>query len=102
LTSAADGLAEVTGPELRENLTSTLAGADTLMGRLNATSENIERVLASFETILTRIENGQGTLGRLWASDTLYTNLTGMIESGRLLLDDIRDNPGRYFRVSVF
>ncbi len=102
LTSAADGLAEVTGPELRENLTSTLAGADTLMGRLNATSENIERVLASFETILTRIENGQGTLGRLWASDTLYTNLTGMIESGRLLLDDIRENPSRYFSMSVF
>jgi phospholipid/cholesterol/gamma-HCH transport system substrate-binding protein len=102
LSSAADGIAEVTGPELRGNLTSTLAGADSLMGRLNATSENIEGVLASFETILTRIEDGQGTLGRLWASDTLYTNLTGAIESARLLLDDIRENPGRYINVSVF
>jgi len=102
LRSAADGVAEVTGPELRENLTSTLAGADSLMERLNATSENIEGVLGSFETILTRIEDGQGTLGRLWASDSLYTNLTGAIESARLLLDDIRENPGRYINVSIF
>ncbi len=102
LRSAADGLAEATGPELRESLTNTLAGADTLVGRLNATSEHFERVIASIETILTRIQEGQGTLGRLWASDTLYTSLESTFESARLLLDDIRENPGRYFNVSVF
>jgi len=102
LTSAADGLAEATGPDVRENLTSTLEGADSLIGRLSATSESIETTIASLESLLARIENGQGTLGRLWASDTLYTSLTGMIESGRLLFDDIRENPGRYFSVSVF
>jgi len=102
LTSAADGLAEATGPEVRENLTSTLAGADSLMGRLSATSESIETTIASLESLLARIENGEGTLGRLWASDTLYTSLTDLIESGRLLFDDIRENPGRYFSVSVF
>ena len=102
LNSAADGLAEATGPEVRENLTTTLEGADSLMGRLSATSESIETTIASLESLLSRIENGQGTLGRLWASDTLYTSLTDMIESGRLLFDDIRENPGRYFSVSVF
>jgi phospholipid/cholesterol/gamma-HCH transport system substrate-binding protein len=102
LTSAADGLAEATGPEVRENLTSTLEGADSLMGRLSTTSESIETTIASLESLLSRIESGQGTLGRLWASDTLYTSLTDMIESGRLLFDDIRENPGRYFSVSVF
>ncbi len=102
LTVAAAGIAETTGPELRENLTNTLAGADSLMERLNATSENIEGVLGSFETILTRIEDGQGTLGRLLASDSLYTSLLTTLESGRTLLDDIRENPGRYISVSVF
>ena len=102
LNSAADGLAEATGPEVRESLTSTLEGADSLMGRLSATSESIETTIASLESLLARIENGQGTLGRLMASDTLYTSLTNMIESGRLLFDDIRENPGRYFSVSVF
>jgi len=101
---AADGLAEVTAdaPELRENLTNSMASADSLMTRLNATSESIEGTLATLQTILTRIEDGEGTLGRLWASDSLYTNLTTTTESARLLLDDIRENPGRYISVSVF
>ena len=104
LRLAADRLAEGTAsvPELREDLTSTLAGADSLVGRLHATSESIEGVVASFDRILARIENGEGTLGQLWASDTLYTNLTATIESARLLFDDIKENPGRYFSVSVF
>jgi phospholipid/cholesterol/gamma-HCH transport system substrate-binding protein len=101
---AASGLAEVTAdaPELRENLTNSMASADSLMTRLNNTSESIEGTLATLQTILARIEDGEGTLGRLWASDSLYTNLMSTTESARLLLDDIRENPGRYISVSVF
>ena len=105
LNRAADGLAEVTAdaPELRENLTNTMASADSLMTRLNTTSESIEGTLATLRTILTRIERGEGTLGRLWASDSLYTNLVATSESARLLLDDIRENPERYMPgLSIF
>ena len=73
------------------------------MGRINTTSENIERVAASLETILARIQNGEGTLGKLWASDSLFTDLTAAVESARTLMDDIRENPGRYMpSVSLF
>lgn len=109
LNRAADGLAEVAGPELREDLestmesvASTMASADSAMGRLNATSVSVEAAVASLQTILTRIESGEGTLGRLWASDSLHTSLLTTAESVRLLLDDLRENPGRYFTVSVF
>ena len=100
---AADGLAEATGPELREDLASLMARGDSAMGRINTTSENIERVAASLETILARIRNGEGTLGKLWASDSLFTDLTAAVESARTLMDDIRENPGRYMpSVSIF
>ena len=99
---AADGLAEVAGPELREDLTTLVASADSAMGRLNVTSEGIARAAASLETILARLESGEGTLGQLLANDTLYTNLTAAAESARLLLDDLRENPGRYITVSIF
>ena len=100
---AADGLTEATGPELREDLASLMARGDSAMGRINTTSENIERVAASLETILARIRNGEGTLGKLWASDSLFTDLTAAVESARTLMDDIRENPGRYMpSVSVF
>jgi phospholipid/cholesterol/gamma-HCH transport system substrate-binding protein len=109
LNRAADGLAEVAGPELREDLestmesvASTMASADSAMGRLNATSVSVEAAVASLQTILTRIESGEGTLGRLWASDSLHTSLLTTAESVRLLLVDLRENPGRYFTVSVF
>ena len=100
---AADGLAEATGPELREDLASLMARGDSAMGRINTTSESIERVAASLETILARIQNGEGTLGKLWASDSLFTDLTAAVESARTLMDDIRENPGRYMpSVSLF
>ncbi len=102
LNSAAEGLTEVTGPEFREDLTSLVAGADSLMGRLNGTSESIEGAVASFEAILARLENGEGTLGQLLVNDTLFTNLAAAAESARLLMDDLRENPGRYINVSIF
>ena len=99
---AADGLAEATGPELREDLASLMARGDSAMGRINATSESIEGVAASLETILARVQNGEGTLGKLWASDSLFIDLTAAVESARTLIDDIRENPGRYLSVSIF
>ena len=104
MKAAAEGLEEVTaaGPEVTEGLTKTMARADSLMARLNATSESVEGAMASLETILGRIESGEGTLGQLWASDSLHTSLTATMESARLLLDDLRENPRRYISVSIF
>ena len=99
---AVDGLAEVTGPELREDLANTAAKADSLMDRLSATSESIEGAMASLETILARIEGGEGTLGQLFVDDSLYTSLTAAVESARLFMDDVRENPGRYINISIF
>ncbi len=104
LNGAAAGLEDMTadGAELGEDLANAVAKADSLMDRLNATSENVGSVVASLQTILTRMENGEGTLGRLSVSDTLYTDLSAAIQSARLLMDDLRENPGRYINVSIF
>ena len=102
---AADGLAEITsgGAGLGEDFASAVAQADSLMIRLRATSESLGSATASLETILARIAGGEGTLGRLSVNDSLYTSLTATIESARLLLDDIRENPERYMPgVSIF
>jgi phospholipid/cholesterol/gamma-HCH transport system substrate-binding protein len=102
---AADGLAEITsgGEELGEDLASAVAQADSLMGRLKATSESLGSATASLETILARIADGEGTLGQLSVNDTLFTNLAAAVESARLLMDDLRENPGRYMPgLSIF
>jgi len=45
------------------------------------------------------MENGDGTLGKLLNDETLYTNLNETTREMDLLLQDIRLNPRRYFRV---
>jgi phospholipid/cholesterol/gamma-HCH transport system substrate-binding protein len=104
LNGAAGGLEDMTadGAELGEDLANAVAKADSLMDRLNATTESVGSTVASLQTILARMENGEGTLGRLSVSDTLYTDLSAAIESARLLMDDLRENPGRYINVSIF
>ena len=93
----------VGGAELREDLSSLVARGDSAMGHIYTTSESIERVAGSLETVLSRIENGQGTLGQLSVNDSLFTALLAAAESARMLLDDIREAPGRYMPgVSIF
>ena len=102
LNRAADGLADVTGPELRDDIASTVAQADSLMGSLNATSARFDRAAAALETVLTRMERGEGTLGQLSVNDSLYVTMNAAMESVRLLVDDLRNNPGRYINLSIF
>ncbi len=102
LNRAADGLADVTGPEIRDDISSAVSQADSLMGRLSATSVRFDRAAASLETILGRMERGEGTLGQLSVNDSLYVSLNAAVASVRLLADDMRANPGRYINLSIF
>jgi phospholipid/cholesterol/gamma-HCH transport system substrate-binding protein len=49
-----------------------------------------------------KIEKGEGTLGMLINNDQLYKDLEKSALELNLLLEDIRLNPKRYVRVSVF
>ena len=102
LNRAADGLADVTGPELREDISSTVSRADSLMGSLRSTSVRFDRAAEALETVLGRMERGEGTLGQLSVNDSLYVSLNAAATSARLLIDDLRDNPGRYINLSIF
>ena len=72
------------------------------MGRLNTTTDRFDRAATSLVTILDRMERGEGTLGQLSVNDTLFVSLTAAIASARLLMDDLRANPGRYINLSIF
>lgn len=98
LNQTARNLQDATGPEL----SATMASADTAMQSFNRSSQALERATRSLESILARLDRGEGTLGKLTASDSLYTAAYGAAESLRLLLDDIRENPGRYIKLEIF
>ena len=97
LTATAGSLEEA-GPDAR----ATLAEARATMETLNGTSEALRSATASLDTILGRVAAGEGSLGRLSTDDELYSRLSDAAESARLLLDDIREHPDRYIKISVF
>ena len=60
------------------------------------------RVLEASDSLLTRVQQGRGTLSMLASDSTLYTEATGTVRQLRQLLADIQANPRKYFRFSVF
>lgn len=102
LRSAAEGLGDATGPEFQANLSSTMARADSMMVSMNVASARLARVSLSLEVVLARMERGEGTLGQLSVNDTLYVSMTAAVTSLQTLLEDLKANPGRYIKLSIF
>lgn len=69
---------------------------------LLSTINNANRTLAQTDSIMQKINNGEGTIGQLINNDTLYNNLEDASKSLDRLLIDIRENPKRYIHYSLF
>jgi phospholipid/cholesterol/gamma-HCH transport system substrate-binding protein len=70
-----------------------------------ATRENqasLVHVIQSADSLLTRLHSGEGSLGRLTTDTTLYAETRRTVVELRELLVDVKANPKRYFKVSVF
>jgi phospholipid/cholesterol/gamma-HCH transport system substrate-binding protein len=70
--------------------------------RIPATFVQINKALADINTVLEKINNGQGTLGLLVNDKSLYNELDKAARDLNLLLEDIKANPKKYLKVSVF
>ena len=50
-----------------------------------------------------KLDDGQGTLGKLINEDSLHTDLKASVaEPAYGLIEDIKQNPKDYFRFSIF
>jgi phospholipid/cholesterol/gamma-HCH transport system substrate-binding protein len=91
----------------RENISAILNNFETISDSLAksdipGTFIRANRSLDKLELILTQIESGEGSLGMLLHNDTLYMEVTKSAEELNKLLEDIRLNPKRYVKFSVF
>jgi len=69
---------------------------------LNKMSVRLDSLRASIQVISGRVEKGQGTLGKLVNDDQLYSDLNTSIQSLKALIEDIKKNPKKYLKVSIF
>ena len=66
---------------------------------LARTMNQIESVTQNLDSLLVTINSGKGTAGRLLSDDELYDELLTGITELRKLIEDIKANPRKYFRL---
>jgi phospholipid/cholesterol/gamma-HCH transport system substrate-binding protein len=84
--------------EMRSALSSFRVFAETA----EQNRESLVRMLVGADSVMTRMQGMTGTLGLLVGDSTLYYEAADAIVQFRLLLVDIRANPRKYFKFSVF
>jgi phospholipid/cholesterol/gamma-HCH transport system substrate-binding protein len=80
----------------------TAKRVDTLTTNLAALSTQLAHASNSLNTLLTQIQQGKGSLGKMASDSSLYVNLDSTLVSLNALLKDLRERPGRYLTVKVF
>lgn len=79
------------------NLSDTLTQAD-----IYGTVQSIQTSFNKLDLLLAEINQGDGTLGMLIKNDSIYNEVDKTVEALKLLLEDIKTNPKRYVKFSVF
>ena len=80
-----------------ERVSDSLASAP-----LGRTLNELEGTVARANLLLKGIEEGQGTAGQLLKSDSLYKALNRSALNLEVLLKDLKENPERYVKFSLF
>ena len=84
--------------------TSNLASFSDSLSQVNikAMASNLESTLESFDAVMKKIDQGEGSIGKLLNDEKLYDNLEAASKELEELLRDLKENPKRYLHISVF
>lgn len=80
------------------------AAADlrSVMATARSSEGSLVRVMQSADSLMSKIQSGQGTMGLLATDSTLYREATLTVREFRELLADIQAQPRKYLKISVF
>ena len=99
---------------LSGNLIETERSLKPLIGKFSSIADSLnalkisqavattQRSLEGLQRIMTGIETGQGSMGKLLKDDSLYSNINRSVANLDKLLIDFRLAPRRYVNVSIF
>lgn len=80
----------------------TAANLRDLATKLALSGDALARAIARTDTLLGRVNAGEGTLGKLVTDTTLHTETAALLRELRGLTADIKANPRRYVNVKLF
>jgi phospholipid/cholesterol/gamma-HCH transport system substrate-binding protein len=77
-------------------------GAARTFTRADTTLASLEETAGNLAVLLSRLEAGGGSLGKLLNDDRLYERADSTLASLNRLLREMKRNPKKYFKLSVF
>ncbi len=85
------------------------APIDSIINRLSEHSkqitsaiDNTEKITSDLNKILSGIESGKGTAGKLLTNDELYNKINNTVTNLNSLIKDIKEHPDKYLHISIF
>ncbi|MEX2527780.1 MAG: MlaD family protein [Gemmatimonadota bacterium] len=81
--------------ELSRDLTQTNQEFQGMLGRADSAFQSVNRLTA-------RVEAGEGSLGRMLSDSGMVLQVESALAQLQQLLQDVRENPQRYVRLSIF
>ena len=114
--------------EEKSRISSIITNLDSISYNLEANNQNINTILSNFanlsdslveadipqtvrdahvainnfKALADKINSGEGTMGQLFTNDSLYINLEQSTSNLNKLLEDLRLNPKKYVKLSLF
>lgn len=82
----------------RARIDSALAGLDRSMQNLETVTADLEQTNNQINTMLTKLNNGKGSLGKLMNDPSLYNNMDSLSVNLNKLIKNINEDPGRYLK----
>lgn len=82
----------------KTRIDSVVVGLDKSLKQLETMSAELEETGARLNDILTKVNNGDGTLGQLVNNPSLYHNLDSLSAEMQLLIKNINEDPRKYLK----
>lgn len=86
----------------KDQVTESVKDFGTASQHLTSLSNKLTVTADALQRVVDRLDRQEGTLGKVIADSTLYVDLKETLHNTNELVRDIRKNPKRYFKVSVF
>lgn len=88
--------------ENKETISETISKAYELAGDIDNNMQSVNSLISELHELASLMQEKESTFGRIMHDDELYENLQNMISSADSLLKDIKTNPRRYLKMSIF
>ena len=81
---------------------STVRNVNRTSANLAALTTDLQQTTARLNTLLAKLENGDGSAGRLLNDPGLYNDVRGLVARMDSLMADLKKNPKRYINLEIF